>query len=165
MPAVMSTVRRTTSWPIAAVVPWTQTWLGISGKGPSRGAPLLTVAPLQAVQHWHPWRLSPSEYGGTGQTLPLLCIPLHEDHVTWRWKKAWGSCDLEMRQTANSFNLKKTTLLWRRFWSMSWQTFRQLVPTYQTAWVCSLIPRALMNDLGVRLEWVLIVLKIVVVNS
>ena len=87
MPAVMSTVRRMTSWPIAAVVPWTQTWLGILGKGPSRGAPLLTAAPLQVVQHWHPWKLSPSEYGGTGQTLPLLCIPLHEDHVTWRGNK------------------------------------------------------------------------------
>ena len=84
MPAAMSTVRRTTSWPIAAVVPWTQTWLGISGKGPSPGAPLLTAAPPQAVQHWRPWRLSPSEYEDTGQTLLLLCIPLHEDHVTWR---------------------------------------------------------------------------------
>ena len=40
-PAAMSTVRRTTSWPTAAVIPWTQTWQGISGKGPSQGAPLL----------------------------------------------------------------------------------------------------------------------------
>ena len=87
MPAAMSTVRRTTSWPTAAVAPWTQTWLGISGKGPSLGAPLLTVAPPQAVQHWCSWRLSPSEYEDTGQTLLLLCIPLHEDHVTWRRDK------------------------------------------------------------------------------
>ena len=70
-PAVMLTVRRTTSLPTAAVAPWTQTWLEILGRGPSREAPLPTVAPLQAVQCWHPWRLSPSEYGGTAQTLLL----------------------------------------------------------------------------------------------
>ena len=108
MPAAMSTVRRTTSWPTAAVAPWTQTWLGISGKGPSPGAPLLTAAPPQAVQHWRPWRLSPSEYRDTGQTLLLLCIPLHEDHVTWRRDKhedhvTWRRDKLPIHLT----NLKK----------------------------------------------------------
>ena len=83
----MLTVRRMTSLPTAAGVPWTQTWLEILGKGPSREAPLRILAPLQAVQCWHPWRLSLSEYGGTAQSLLLLCIPLHEDRVIWRQDK------------------------------------------------------------------------------
>ena len=91
----MLTVRRTTSWPTAAGVPWTQTWLEILGRGPSREAPLRTVAPLQAVQCWHPWRLSPSENEGTAQTLLLSCIPLHEDHVIWRRDKLPITCLME----------------------------------------------------------------------